>query len=220
MCPAASIAWEKAELTKKYIRSCIRFSIVLFDLSEINSCEIVGLYKLYKSRHLATTNNCTNLTEQHKYPDPDLERRKYCIRSIIQLRLAINNVSSASSLVSKYIEDIQAIKTSSKTRAERRENLAAISKLIEEIPYQQILAETTDLIFVLRTRTDEAVLELASAKRRLEIPPNLTWQPTRSDQGILLINPDNSSIKSTRRSEENTQCQHKCKIAQTKNDRI
>uniref|UniRef100_A0A1I7WP73 DUF1758 domain-containing protein n=1 Tax=Heterorhabditis bacteriophora TaxID=37862 RepID=A0A1I7WP73_HETBA len=166
----------------------------------------------------ATISNYKSLTEQHSFPEQDRELREYCIRRITQLQLAIVKISTASSLVSKSVEEMQTIITNSKTRAQRKEHLSEILVITEEIPYQKTVAEATELTFTLDTRIDEGILELAAAERRLEIPQNLAWQTINSYQRIQLDNLNNSSVKSARKTDEHAQYQHKCGIARTDND--
>uniref|UniRef100_A0A1I7WFI8 Mediator of RNA polymerase II transcription subunit 21 n=1 Tax=Heterorhabditis bacteriophora TaxID=37862 RepID=A0A1I7WFI8_HETBA len=99
----------------------------------------------------ATISNYKSLTEQHSFPEQDRELREYCIRRITQLQLAIVKIATASSLVSKSVEEMQAIITNSKTRAQRKEHLSEILVITEEIPYQKTLAEATELTFTLDT---------------------------------------------------------------------
>uniref|UniRef100_A0A1I7WK07 DUF1758 domain-containing protein n=1 Tax=Heterorhabditis bacteriophora TaxID=37862 RepID=A0A1I7WK07_HETBA len=112
----------------------------------------------------ATISNCKSLTEQHSFPEQDRELREYCIRRITQLQLAIVKIATASSLVSKSVEEMQAIITNSKTRAQRKEHLSEILVITEEIPYQKTLAEATELTFTLDARIDEGILELTINK--------------------------------------------------------
>uniref|UniRef100_A0A1I7X3Q4 Helo_like_N domain-containing protein n=1 Tax=Heterorhabditis bacteriophora TaxID=37862 RepID=A0A1I7X3Q4_HETBA len=128
----------------------------------------------------ATISNYKSLTEQHSFPEQDRELREYCIRRITQLQLAIVKIATASSLVSKSVEEMQAIITNSKTRAQRKEHLSEILVITEEIPYQKTLAEATELTFTLDTRIDEGILELAAAERRIQLD-NLNNTRTDND---------------------------------------